>query len=275
MDREKGELTVKICVFGGDLRNLRLAEELAAAGYPNDAYAVGPGAADPAVLSAYDVVVGPVPLSRDGTNLHAPLAEKKIPVAAFLGFLKKGATLFAGTLPAGSSAEGFRYIDLTKDAALYEKNLVPTCEGIVQILLGRIDFTLHGSRLLLLGYGRLARRLAPLLRALGTEVFLYSAVGAEGDAFYPDFRSGDLADLSSYDLVVNTVPAPLLGRKELSTAKKGVFVLDVASAPGGVDTQAAAGLGIDLLAAGGIPGAKAPRSVARAMLDAVIPNLPR
>ncbi len=266
---------MNICVFGGDLRNLRLAEELAAAGRPNDAYALGPGPADTGVLAAYDVVVGPVPFSRDGTNLFTPLAEEKIPVAAFLGALKKGAVLLAGTLPAGTAVGGFRHVDFTKDAELYERNLVPTCEGIVHILLGRIDFTLHGSRLLVVGYGRLARRLAPLLRALGTEVFIHSAVEAERDAFRPDYRSGDIADLSSYDLVVNTVPAVLLGRKELSTLRKGVFVLDVASAPGGVDPSAAAELGIDFLAAGGIPGAKAPRTVARDMLEVVIANLPR
>jgi len=266
---------MNICVFGGDERNLRVAEELSAAGYPNDAYALGSGAADPAVLAGYDVVVGPVPFSRDGASLFTPLAEEKIPVMAFLGALKKGAVLFAGTLPSGFSAEGFRHVDLTKDRQHYERNLVPTCEGIVQILLGRIDFTLHGSRLLIVGYGRLARRLAPLLRALGTEVFVFSAVEAEREAFRPDFRAGDVADLSCYDLVVNTVPAVLLGRKELSTAKQGIFLLDVASAPGGVDPSAAAEFGIDYLAAGGIPGSKAPRTVARAMLEVVIANLPR
>lgn len=266
---------MKICIFGGDLRNRLLAEELSAAGYPNDAYALGRGVADPAILAAYDVVAGPVPFSRDGTNLFTPLAEAKIPVADFLGALKKGTLLMAGTLPPGYAAEGIRYIDLTKDAALYEKNLIPTCEGIIGILLDRIDFTLHGSRLLLLGYGRLARRLAPLLLAFGAEFSVYSAVREEREAYREDFRAGEAADLSSYDLVVNTVPAALLGRKELATAKPGVFILDVASAPGGVDASAAADLGIDLLAPGGIPGRKAPRTVAKAMLEAVIANLPK
>ena len=64
--------------------------------------------------------------------------------------------------------------------------------------------------------------------------------------------------LCGYDLVINTIPAPVLGREELADLKEGCLVLDLASRPGGVDRQAAAQLGIHPIHALGLPGKVAP-----------------
>ena len=48
--------------------------------------------------------------------------------------------------------------------------------------------------------------------------------------------------LCGYDLVVNTVPARVLGQAELADLKPDCLVLDLASKPGGVDLEEAARL---------------------------------
>ena len=68
--------------------------------------------------------------------------------------------------------------------------------------------------------------------------------------------------LCGYDLVINTVPAPVLGREELAAMKPGTPVIDLASRPGGVDFHAAEELGVRTIWALALPGKVAPRSAA-------------
>ena len=77
------------------------------------------------------------------------------------------------------------------------------------------------------------------------------------------------ARLAEADLVFNTVPAPVLGEAELSALRRGTPVIELASAPGGADSEAAAHWGIRLINAPGLPGKEAPLTAARALRDTV------
>jgi dipicolinate synthase subunit A len=75
--------------------------------------------------------------------------------------------------------------------------------------------------------------------------------------------------LCGYDLIVNTVPAPVLGRARLGELKEDCLVIDLASKPGGVDLQAAGELGVKVIWALSLPGKVAPVTAARAILRTV------
>lgn len=75
--------------------------------------------------------------------------------------------------------------------------------------------------------------------------------------------------LHAYDLVVNTVPAPVLGVEELAALKQGTAVLDLASLPGGVDDESAAALNVRVIRALALPGKEAPLTAARLLRDTV------
>ncbi len=49
--------------------------------------------------------------------------------------------------------------------------------------------------------------------------------------------------LPGFDVVVNTIPAPVLGERELAAMPGGSLVVDLASLPGGTDFEAARELG--------------------------------
>ena len=51
-------------------------------------------------------------------------------------------------------------------------------------------------------------------------------------------------ELGGFDLIVNTIPAQVLDRRRLQWVNPGAFLLDLASAPGGVDRAAAKELGL-------------------------------
>ena len=130
-----------------------------------------------------------------------------------------------------------------------------------------MDVTLHCARALVIGYGRIGRVTAQRLAALGTHVSVaarsHEQLAWAGVWGYQTEHISRLTPwLCSYDLVINTVPAPVLGRTELAALKPGVVVIDLASKPGGVEFEAAAELGVKTIWALSLPGKTAPRSAA-------------
>lgn len=137
-----------------------------------------------------------------------------------------------------------------------------------------LPITLHGARALVIGAGRLGKVLCQQLRGLGASVSLAArkfsdlawaqvwGCGAE--------RSDQLSGwLCGYDLIINTVPAPVLGREELSDVKSGCLVIDLASKPGGVDFAAASELGVKVIWALSLPGKTAPVTAGLAIKTAI------
>ena len=87
---------------------------------------------------------------------------------------------------------------------------------------------------------------------------------------YETDRLEDLAwELGGFDLVVNTIPAPVLDERRLRWVDPGAFLLDLASAPGGIDRAAAQRRNLQVLQAPGLPGRVAPVTAAAAIRDAV------
>ena len=153
-------------------------------------------------------------------------------------------------------------------------NALPTAEGAIQIAMEELPITLHDARVLVIGFGRLGRTLAPRLRALGARVWVSArryeqraaaesmGLGSEGMHRLPDWLCG-------YDLVLNTVPAPVLGVEELAALKERALVIDLASRPGGVDMDAAATLGVRVIWALSLPGKVAPVTAGRYIKDTI------
>ena len=153
-------------------------------------------------------------------------------------------------------------------------NALPTAEGAIQIAMEELPITLHDARVLVIGFGRLGQALAPRLRALGARVWVAArryeqraaaesmGLGSEGMHRLPDWLCG-------YDLVLNTVPAPVLGARELNALKERALVIDLASRPGGVDMDAAAALGVRVIWALSLPGKVAPVTAGRYIKDTI------
>ena len=72
-----------------------------------------------------------------------------------------------------------------------------------------------------------------------------------------DALSGALGD---YDLIFNTVPALVLDQRLLAETREDCVILDLASAPGGIDLEEAGSLGLRVLSAPSIPGRMSPKA---------------
>ena len=266
---------LNIWVAGGDLRQAKLAELLAADGHTVHTYALDCGEplsgvlpeSGPAGAALADCVILPLPAEEEGGLLHAPLWKEPVALTSLLAPLRPGQLVCAGMagpgLTALAEARGLILRDYFAREELAVANAVPTAEGAIQLAMEELPITLHRARVLVRGCGRISRALAPRLVALGARVSVAArkwahlawaeSWGCTGE------HIGQLEGwLCGYDLVINTVPAPVLGEVQLADLKPGCLVIDLASKPGGVDFQAAARLGVKVIWALSLPGKVAP-----------------
>lgn len=151
---------------------------------------------------------------------------------------------------------------------------LPTAEGAVQVAMEELPFTLHSARVLILGFGRVGKLTAHRMGALGAKVTV-AAKSYEDLAWAAAYGheavrlEGLNCELGGFDLIVNTIPALVLPRQRLQWVSPAAFLLDLASAPGGVDRAGAQELGLRVLSAPGLPGRTAPVTAAAAIRDAV------
>ena len=274
-------------VVGGDQRQVWLARLLADDGHTVHTYALDlpPDAGDGPVarsslerIDRADCVVLPLPVAGEGLTLHAPLAPAAPPLAQVLDRLTPGQVLCGGrvdpAVQALAGARGLTIHDYFAREELAVANAVPTAEGAVQLAMEHLPITVHGARVLVLGFGRVGRMTAQRFHALGARVTAAArryeqlawarAMGLDAQ------RLEELAGwLCGYDLIVNTVPARVLGRRELEDTRSDCLILDLASKPGGVDLSAAADLGRTVIWALSLPGKVAPVTAGAAIQTAI------
>ena len=147
-----------------------------------------------------------------------------------------------------------------------------TAEGAAALL--RPETGLSGAHVLILGYGRIGRLLAREMQKAGSLVTCAARnaaqrawAQAEGCEALPlDALS---AALGGFDVLVNTVPAPVLTEPLLSLVRRDAVLLELASAPGGIDAAAAHERGLRFLRAPGLPAKYDPDAAAKILRDAV------
>jgi len=258
------------CLVGGDARQLTLAELLARDGARVRTVFLSDRTADLTAVSSARHVLLPLPLEGGPGRLFAPLFPHPVPLSDILAALRPCQTIFAGKVGAHIHAQALKRGLTLHDYLLREElavaNAVPTAEGALAAAMEALPFTIHNSRVLVVGFGRVGQCTAQRFRALGADVSV-SARRPEQLALADSLgcRPVPLPRLSGdFDLVVNTVPAVILTREVLERLGHPVL-LELASAPGGFDRDAVSQLGLRLIPAPNLPGRVAPVTAARAI----------
>lgn len=256
-------------VIGGDQRQSFLAQQLHALGHEVSSYAVPQLDNAPtlgACVRAAEVIVLPLPALAAPEVVRA--AGGGVPLHAILDAATPGSTVCGGQLSLAQTVltrSALRVFDYSQDEALLLENAELTAEGALALLLQQLGRPVMHSRVLLLGFGRIAQRLTQKLCALGAHVCvaarnprdraLARLVGCES-APLPQA----LAELSPYHAVINTVPSRLVTPAQLQTAAQDCLLLDLASEPGGFCEEA--GARERFFVGRGLPGKCFPREAA-------------
>ena len=145
-------------------------------------------------------------------------------------------------------------IDLLKDEAYLAKNASLTAHCALKAVSRHIEYTFQDLPVLVIGWGRIGKCLARLLRLLDANVTV--AVRKEGDQAMLQalgYRSCSISQLSTdasqFDLIFNTVPHPVL---HATDCHPSAVLAELASSPGI--------LGDGVIDARGLPGKEAPKS---------------
>jgi len=274
-------------VVGGDLRQEKLARLLAEDGHTVHTYALGPlqepvpgltAEDSPDRAGKADCVILPLTVSTGNGLLNAPLALSEYPLAPILDRLSPSQFLCGGRLDPETEAlareRGLTIHDYFAREELAVANAVPTAEGAVQLAMEHLPITVHGSKVLVIGFGRVGRLTAQRFHALGARVSVaarkYEQLAwAQAMGFGGEHLAHLKGWLCGYDLIVNTVPARVLGREELEDVKPDCLILDLASKPGGVDLGAAGELGRTVVWALALPGKVAPVTAGAAIKSTI------
>ena len=278
---------IKTAFIGGDLRQLsaagyfaRLGAEAVVWGFDgcklpenvvckDDARAACDGA---------DVIILPLPYGREG-EINCPMTEKELTIAEMLEYTKENALIIGGRLDKKAyklaAPHNNKIIDYYDREELSVLNAVPTAEGAVEIAMRELPITLFGSRMAIIGFGRIGKVLAKVLCGLGVSVTVFARKPeAKAWARVCGCKAEDTSKMSEYlsgfVCIFNTVPAPVLGEKELMSAGENTLIIDLASAPGGVDKSAAERTGAKVITALSLPGRVAPESAGEIIAETVV-----
>lgn len=156
-------------------------------------------------------------------------------------------------------------------------NSIPSAEGVLQIAMEKLPITIHDSSSFVLGFGRLGKTLARMLKGIGANTTVVARKRADLSRIfemgYRPLHCSEMHQLiSEADVIFNTVPVLILDEKLLSLLRKDTLILDIASAPGGTDFTAAKRLGLNAILAPSLPGIAAPKTSGK-ILAQVIPQL--
>ena len=254
----------RILIIGGDSRINHLAQSLENDGFKVEQFD-GTKPLKTSVEECDAVVLG-LPCSRDDKTVDAPGLEESVLFKDLFHLMGRNKLLLAGKMSQGVKAVadvfGVKWVDYFMREELEILNAVPTCEGAVQIAMEELPITIFGANAVITGFGKVAQPLTVMLKNLGADVTVCARkASARAKARIEGVRAMDFAFLEDLigeaDIVFNTVPQCVIGRKELLSAKNAL-IIDLASKPGGVDMEAARDLGIKVIWALGLPGKVAP-----------------
>jgi len=225
-----------------------------------------------------DVIIGAIPCSNDDETVNAPFSSSKIYIREVLGIMTPQQLFMAGRI-----TDKIKYlakflnvncIDLLDREELSVLNAVPTSEGAIQIAMENMSTTLHGSNALVLGFGRIGKTLAKMLKGIGAKVTVaarkYSDIAWINTYGYTSIHISTLKyNVSDMDVIFNTVPSLIMDEHVLKRVSKQSILVDLASNPGGIELKKAEELGLNVHRALSLPGKVAPETAAKFIKDTI------
>lgn len=288
----------KIAVLGGDMRQQAVAKELCSRGAQIYTYGISLGGFESIDIKVceelFEAVNGatavllPLPATADGISLNCPAikSSERITLEEIIDTISPPCCLCGGKIPQNivirAQTKGISVYDYFNEERLQIKNAYITAEAALSIAMNSLDKCVRDSRLVVTGTGRIARLLSDLLTRMGAEVTVvarspdsltyFEIMGCktlkieEGTAWNRRLLKG-------YDIIFNTVPSWLFDRSFLEDADKRMLIIELASAPGGVDICAARELSSNVLWASSLPGKYAPYSAGVLIAECIADKL--
>ena len=170
--------------------------------------------------------------------------------------------------------EYIEIVDIMRREELAVLNTIATAEGTIQLAIENTNKILHGSEVLILGFGRIGKVLARKMAGLAVKVTCAARkdedlawIQAYGHKATNINKLGE--NLKQFDVIINTVPHMILSEEKLKYVKKDCLLIDLASNPGGIDKKAVKEQKLKFVWALSLPGKVAPTTSAEFIKETI------
>lgn len=279
-----------ISIIGGDARIVSLAELMAVEQYKVYTYGIEKAEFENSniikckslkeALCKSKKVIGPIPMNLDEKDvIKLKYSDEEITLEDLSNEFSNHIFLFGKSNDRIKNTllqkdKNTEIIDILEIEEFTILNIIPTVEGAIQIAMEETKKTLHSSRALILGFGRIGKLLSKSLVGLGVKVSCEARkkedlawIKAYG---YNGINLKDLKqEIGKFDIIFNTIPTQILNKEILEKVPKDTLILELASLPGGIDRKAAQEKGIRVVEALALPGKVAPETVAEYIYDII------
>jgi dipicolinate synthase subunit A len=280
-----------VLVWGGDARQIAVIEQLvhhdakvSLVGFDRwDDAPEGARKSTPQMvhMGTVDAVVLPVSGVMPDGRVEAVYGRVPLTLTAeHVGSLRAGTPVYTGVatnaLVALCASAHVCYVPLLDRDDIAIHNSIPTAEGVLYHVIKNTDHTIHGARVVVFGFGRTGMTICRTFKALGALVCVavytaseYARASEMGVAPFWGTESF-CTHMAEADVIVNTVPAPILTPSELVHVRKQTYILDIASAPGGIDCAFAAKRQLRVARVLGLPAQCAPYTAGKIIASVLL-----
>lgn len=223
------------------------------------------------ILSTADRIIFPTPVSK--------MNKFQLDIHKIQRYLNEDQLVFGGKFSdewkRNLENRGIPYYDLMEDENVTLQNAQITAEAVVAEVIKRSLYSVEGQKIIITGYGRCAKAAARKLSALGAKItILARSTPARKQASADGYIALDFAygpqEACGTGTLINTVPACVVTDRILREMQDDTLILDIASAPGGCDLNAAEHYGIKVTPALSLPAIYTPKSSAKVLADAIL-----
>ncbi|WP_340001982.1 dipicolinic acid synthetase subunit A [Oceanobacillus sp. FSL K6-0127] len=229
--------------------------------------------------SKLDAIILPITGTDMSGNIETVFSDKQIQIEkSWFKKLKSNTLVFTGItneyLTSATTAANIDLVPLLDrdDVAIY--NSIPTAEGAIMMAFEETDYTIHSSRVVVVGFGRVGNTVANKFSALGAKVSVCArSIRDLARITEMGLHAIPLEKLSDHthdcDLLINTIPAPIVTKDVIQNLPPNGIIIDLASKPGGTDFDFAEKRGIKAILARSLPGIVAPRTAGKILANVI------
>ncbi len=218
-----------------------------------------------------EILIGPTPMNNKD-EIYAPYSQDgKIDKKILENLYTKKIKFFGGNIAQRIKEDSnWEAYDFLKDEEFSILNTIPTAEGAITLAMQMTNYVISESNVLVLGYGRVGKTLCMKLKGLNAHVYTMTKkdedlAWSEVYGCIPVKPEKIKENICKMDIIFNTIPEKIITKEILMLLNRETLIIDVSSAPGGVDYEAANKMKIKAILYNQIPGKFAPDACAEYM----------
>ena len=258
---------MKICILGNSKRNLQLYRSLKTLGYTVNHYI---HSKDLPEQFSHKVVILPIPTLNGYGKLNIEEDCSLTPEELFERF--ESDALF---ITCNYESEKYRTVDINKRDDFAYMNAIPTAEGAIYHAIKESDTSLFNQKILITGFGRVAKLLADRIKGLACDVTI--AARSQKDKAYAHalgFKTVEISSLKDIikdiDIIFQTVPSPIIDRSVIDSMPDNLIIIELSSKSIGTDYNYAKQNGISVIHAAALPEKIAPITAGNILTETIL-----